>query len=101
MTKNDLINNEAFKTAPDNAVMAYKNIIGEFFLLGEPARCFKSVVRFTSGIGMTKEDLMKTTAFKMARPDAELEVELSDCVRVFLFGVLKLENGYLMITDKF
>lgn len=100
MTKKELLGSEVFNSAPDNVVMAYEDMMGNFYLLGEPTKCFKSVVRFTSGIGTTKGDLLKSTAFKMARPVAELEVELSDCVRVVLFGSVKCENGYLKITDK-
>lgn len=101
MTKKELLKSEVFKSAPDNVVMAYEDMMGNFYLLGEPTKCFKSVVRFTSGVGTTKGVLLKSTAFKMARPDAEVEVELSDSVRVVLFGSVKYENGYLKIKEKF
>lgn len=101
MTKAELLKSEVFKSAPDNAVMAYEDMMGNFYLLGEPTKCFKSVVRFTSGIGTTKGDLLKSAAFKMARPNAEIEVELSDSVRIVLFGSVRYEDDYLKIKEKF
>lgn len=101
MTKAELLKSKVFKSAPDNAVMAYEDMMGNFYLLGEPTKCFKSVVRFTSGVGTTKGVLLKSTAFKMARLDAEIEVELSDSVRAVLFERVRNENEYLMIKEKF
>lgn len=101
MTKKELLSSDVFKVAPDNAVMAYEDMMDNFYLLGEPVNCFKSVVRFASGVGTTKATLLKSIAFRVARPDAEIEVELSDCVRVVLFGSVRFENGYLKIKESF
>lgn len=99
MTKEELLKNEVFKKAPSNAMMVYENFDGESYIIGSPVCRFKNVVRFTNGVGITKEELLKDKFFRMANMNAKLE--LSQYNRIFMLFLCKViyDDGFLIIKE--